>query len=90
MGDVGRKGRMVLTGRRPCAAFYSFYLRPASRADNLICHILERPGRQIFFQKDMDWSYRADEKNWQPMNDESAWHCVEPDGEGLAGRKIYF
>jgi len=39
-----------------------------------ICNILELVGRQIFFQVDKDWHYRAEEKRWVPMNDQSGWY----------------
>lgn len=57
--------------------------------DNQICHILERLGRQIYFQKDQDWYYRADEKRWLPIYDNSAWHIVEPSGSDFINRKFY-
>lgn len=47
-----------------------------------ICNILELVGRQIFFQVDKDWHYRAEEKRWIPMNDQSGWYfCTERDGK---------
>jgi hypothetical protein len=47
-----------------------------------ICNILELVGRQIFFQIDKDWHYRAEEKRWVPMNDQSAWYlCARHDGK---------
>lgn len=47
-----------------------------------ICNILELVGRQIFFQIDKDWHYRAEEKRWVPMNDQSAWYLSsERDGK---------
>ena len=43
-----------------------------------ICNILELVGRQIFFQVDKDWHYRAEEKRWISMNDQSGWYsCAE-------------
>jgi hypothetical protein len=49
-----------------------------------ICNILELVERQIFFQIDKDWHYRAEEKRWVPMNDQSAWYlCAERRGKWL-------
>ncbi|MEZ5304126.1 MAG: hypothetical protein R3F11_26305 [Verrucomicrobiales bacterium] len=42
--------------------------------NNEILNILEGPGIQIFYQNDKDWHYRAEERRWVPMNDNSAWH----------------
>jgi hypothetical protein len=47
-----------------------------------ICNILETVGRQVFYQVDKDWHYRAEEKRWVPMNDQSGWYlCTESDGK---------
>ncbi|MFO1514630.1 MAG: hypothetical protein U1F83_17255 [Verrucomicrobiota bacterium] len=47
-----------------------------------ICNILELVGRQIFYQINKDWHYRAEEKRWVPMNDQSAWYlCTERTGK---------
>ncbi|OGH59103.1 MAG: hypothetical protein A3G34_02130 [Candidatus Lindowbacteria bacterium RIFCSPLOWO2_12_FULL_62_27] len=54
--------------------------------DNLICHILERRGRQIYYLQDRDWYYRKDEQKWCWMNNESAWHCAEQNGRGWTDR----
>jgi hypothetical protein len=47
-----------------------------------ICNILETVGRQAFYQVDKDWHYRAEEKRWVPMNDQSGWYlCTDHDGK---------
>jgi hypothetical protein len=47
-----------------------------------ICNILEQVSRQVFFKVDKDWHYRAEEKRWIPMNDESSWYMsTERDGK---------
>jgi len=47
-----------------------------------ICNILETVGRQVYYQVDKDWHYRAEEKRWVPMNDQSGWYlCTERDGK---------
>jgi hypothetical protein len=45
--------------------------------DNEIFNIAEVKGLQIFYQADKDWHYRAEERRWVPLNDNSAWHRVE-------------
>ena len=44
---------------------------------NEILNILEVNGVQIYFQTDKDWFYRADERRWISMNDNSNWHRLE-------------
>jgi hypothetical protein len=52
-----------------------------------ICNILELVGRQIFFQVDKDWHYRAEEKRWVPMNDQSGWYlCAKSGGKWVPER----
>jgi hypothetical protein len=47
-----------------------------------ICNILELVGRQVFYQVDKDWHYRAEEKRWVPMHDQSGWYaCAPRDGK---------
>jgi Serine dehydrogenase proteinase len=47
-----------------------------------ICNILETVGRQVFYQVDKDWHYRAEEKRWVPMNDQSGWYlCTQREGK---------
>lgn len=41
--------------------------------DNEILKVLESTNLKLFFQKDKDWHYRAEERRWIPMNDESSW-----------------
>jgi hypothetical protein len=45
--------------------------------DNSITNILEGPGRQIFYQRDKSWHYRAEERRWVPLNDRSGWKKAE-------------
>lgn len=44
---------------------------------NRIFNILERSGLQVFYQLDKDWRYRAEERRWISLNDESSWRRVE-------------
>jgi hypothetical protein len=48
--------------------------------DNEIFNIAEVRGLQIFYQTDKDWHYRAEERRWVPMNDNSAWQRIERNG----------
>ncbi len=48
--------------------------------DNEILNIVEGPGVQIFYQRDKDWHYRAEERRWVGLNDRSDWHRVERKG----------
>ncbi|WP_227817891.1 SDH family Clp fold serine proteinase [Nitrogeniibacter aestuarii] len=44
---------------------------------NEIINILETAGVQIYFQQDKDWFYRAEERRWISLNDESSWRRNE-------------
>jgi len=54
-----------------------------------ICNILELVGRQVFYQIDKDWHYRAEEKRWVPMNDQSAWYLCAEHGRHWTPEKIF-
>lgn len=43
---------------------------------NEILNILESRELQIYFQQDKDWFYRAEERRWITMNDNSSWRKV--------------
>lgn len=45
--------------------------------NNEILNIIEATGIQLYYQNDKDWHYRAEEKRWVPMNDNSSWRKVE-------------
>jgi len=45
--------------------------------NNEIANIVEGRGRMVYFQIDKDWHYRKEERRWDPMHDQSAWHRVE-------------
>ncbi len=49
--------------------------------DNEILKVIEGNGIQLYYQKDKDWHYRAEEKRWIPMHDESSWRKIEKTGE---------
>jgi hypothetical protein len=44
---------------------------------NEILNIWEAPGVQVFFQQDKDWFYRAEERRWITLNDNSGWRRIE-------------
>ncbi|MEN8188727.1 MAG: ATP-dependent Clp protease proteolytic subunit [Thermodesulfobacteriota bacterium] len=44
---------------------------------NEIINILEAGGLQVYFQNDKDWFYRAEERRWITMNDNSNWRKIE-------------
>jgi len=50
--------------------------------DNEILKIVEVEGEQFFYQKDKDWKYRAAEKRWIAMNDESSWRQMRKNRKG--------
>ena len=52
--------------------------------DNSILTILEGNGRQIFFQHEKDWRYRAEERRWITLNDRSSWRKAERFGDHVA------
>lgn len=45
--------------------------------DNEILNIIEAGGLQLFYQSDKDWHYRAEERRWISLNDNSSWRRVE-------------
>jgi hypothetical protein len=49
-----------------------------------ILTILEGKGRQIFFQHEKDWRYRAEERRWITLNDRSSWRKAERAGDDVA------
>jgi len=43
---------------------------------NEILNIWETSNTQIYFQQDKDWFYRAEERRWITMNDNSGWRKI--------------
>ena len=43
-------------------------------------NIWETLGAQVYFQQDKDWFYRAEERRWITMNDNSGWRRIESVG----------
>jgi hypothetical protein len=48
--------------------------------NNEILNILEGSNIQVYFQNDVDWHYRNEERRWVRMNDESSWRKNEKRG----------
>ncbi len=48
----------------------------SSAHSNEIVNILESSGLQVYYQEDKDWFYRAEERRWITMNDNSSWRKV--------------
>jgi hypothetical protein len=44
---------------------------------NEILNIWESTDQQVYFQQDKDWFYRAEERRWITMNDNSSWRRIE-------------
>jgi hypothetical protein len=44
---------------------------------NEIVNIWESIGSQVYYQQDKDWFYRAEERRWITMNDNSGWRRIE-------------
>lgn len=44
---------------------------------NAILNIWESTDQQVYFQEDKDWFYRAEERRWITMNDNSSWRRIE-------------
>ncbi len=57
--------------------------------DNEILKIIETNLVQLFYQKDKDMHYRADERRWVPMNDLSSWRKMTETTEGYDESKFY-
>jgi hypothetical protein len=45
--------------------------------DKSILNIIEGAGLQMFFQNDLDWHYRLEERRWVRLNDKSTWRRAE-------------
>jgi hypothetical protein len=45
--------------------------------DDSITNIIEASGRQVFYQHQKDWHYRAEERRWIALNDHSSWRQAE-------------
>ncbi len=48
-----------------------------SSHDSSILNIIEAEGQLLFFQNDKDWHYRAEERRWVTLNNNSNWRRAE-------------
>lgn len=55
-------------GQKSCTDYDEFNYH-----DNEILNIHESSSIQLYYQEDKDWHYRAEERRWIPMNDNSGW-----------------
>jgi hypothetical protein len=44
---------------------------------NEVLNIWEVKDMQVYYQEDKDWFYRAEERRWITLNDNSGWHRIE-------------
>ena len=50
---------------------------------NEIANIWEASDVQVFYQQDKDWFYRAEERRWITLNDNSSWHRIDKSGSRI-------
>jgi hypothetical protein len=50
---------------------------------NEIVNIWESTGTQVYYQQDKDWFYRAEERRWITLNDNSGWRRMERAGSRI-------
>lgn len=56
---------------------------------NEILNIWESKGLQVYFQQDKDWFYRAEERRWITMNDNSGWRRIERAGNKIKKSRMH-
>ena len=52
--------------------------------DNEILNILEAKNIQIYYKNALNWHYRAEERRWVRMNDDSSWRKTVKQGEEIS------
>lgn len=57
---------------------------------NEIANIWEAANVQIYYQQDQDWFYRAEERRWITMNDNSGWRCIETQNGRIKRSQVHF
>jgi hypothetical protein len=55
----------------------------ANSHSNEILNIHETRDLQIYYQNDKDWFYRAEERRWITLNDNSSWRQIQKTPQGL-------
>jgi hypothetical protein len=56
---------------------------------NEIANIWESTGVQVYYQQDKDWFYRAEERRWITMNDNSGWRRIERAGNRVKRGELH-
>ena len=46
-------------------------------------NIWESADAQVYYQQDKDWFYRAEERRWITLNDNSGWRRIERVGKRI-------
>ena len=55
---------------------------------NEIINIWESTNAQVYYQQDKDWFYRAEERRWITLNDNSGWRRIERGNKGRITRGL--
>lgn len=56
---------------------------------NEILNIWESTGAQVYYQQDKDWFYRAEERRWITLNDNSGWRRIERVGKRIVRSELH-
>jgi len=56
---------------------------------NEIANIWEVGGVQVYYQQDKDWFYRAEERRWITLNDNSGWRRIERVGARIKRGQLH-
>jgi hypothetical protein len=56
---------------------------------NEILNIWESTASQVYYQQDKDWFYRAEERRWITLNDNSGWRRIERSGKRIKRSELH-
>ena len=56
---------------------------------NEILNIWESTASQVYYQQDKDWFYRAEERRWITLNDNSGWRRIERSGKRIRRSELH-
>ncbi|MBL0729903.1 hypothetical protein [Piscinibacter sp. HJYY11] len=56
---------------------------------NEILNIWESTASQVYYQQDKDWFYRAEERRWITLNDNSGWRRIERVGKRIVRSELH-
>ncbi|QPF76345.1 hypothetical protein G8A07_00130 [Roseateles sp. DAIF2] len=94
-----RAQRMAPDVNRQLLALNSLYSEMGQKAttdfderrahSNEIANIWETTGVQVYYQQDKDWFYRAEERRWITMNDNSGWRRIERVGSRIKRSAVH-